>query len=50
MNGKCSKIPTTLPLSACSADIPLSEGDKGATVLNLKLTTLSERENSIWSI
>ncbi len=29
MNGKCSKIPTTLPLSACSADIPLKEGDKG---------------------
>ncbi len=29
MNGKCSKLPTSLPLSAYSADIPLSEGDKG---------------------
>ncbi len=29
MNGNSSKISTTLPLSACSADIPLREGDKG---------------------
>ncbi len=40
MNGKCSKIPTTLPLSVCSADIPLSEGDKGVPGQCLKLMTL----------
>ncbi len=43
MNGKCSKIPPTLPLSACSADIPaqgygfahLSEGDRGHPRINI---------------
>ncbi len=34
MNGNSSKIPTTLPLSACSADIPLREGDKGACLID----------------
>ncbi len=47
MSGSSSKLPTALPLSACSADIPLREGDKGATASNLKLTKLPPRKSGL---